>query len=132
MAAHEHLQGEQLRMFMRPHEVMGLVKESVDRPVMQSLEGLWKEKDEELDYGGYRTLNRSVKNKKGGVMRPITIVPPSGIHDRIYTMGQGHHRVVSALRAEKETGQERYIPVMYDPDFDYTQNPIFQTRLFKK
>lgn len=127
MAAKNHLQGEQLRMFMRPQEVMDFVKDSVDRPSRETMEDLWREKDEELDYG-YRHLYKTVRQQSGGVHRPITIIPPNYSSDDVYTMGQGHHRVVASLRAEKRTGKERYIPVVYDSDFNYSQGPMFSAR----
>ena len=125
MAASDHLQGEQLRMFMRPREVMDLVTESVDRPtarersyglpVRKSMEDVWEWKKEEA-------LERGLASNVGihGVQRPITIVPPHKEWNPTgYTMGQGHHRVAAAKVVEDESGSEYYIPVQYDEDFNY-------------
>ena len=127
MAASDHLQGEQLRMFMRPHEVMGLVTESVDRPtkreqsfglsVSRTMEQLWEGKRKDLG-DSHAGLEEDVE--RHGVEKPITIVPPhEEWNPEGYTMGQGHHRVVAAEMAEKETGAEQYLPVQYDEDFNY-------------
>jgi len=126
MAASDHLQGEQLRMFMRPREVMALVTESVDRPVGLSstvsstpgwtMEKVWEGKRKDLD-DSHAGLEEDVEIH--GVQKPITIVPPHKENPEGYTMGQGHHRVVAAEMAEDATGDEQYIPVQYDKDFNY-------------
>lgn len=100
---------------------MALVTESVDRPwgltVEKTMKDVWEGKREELD-GSHAGLKKNVEIH--GVQKPITIVPP---HKEWtlegYTMGQGHHRVVAAEMAEKETGAEQYLPVQYDEDFNY-------------
>lgn len=126
MAASDHLQGEQLRMFMRPREVMDLVTDSVDRPtarersyglpVRKSMEDVWEWKREETRVKG--KLSDDVKIH--GVRRPITVVPPHEEWNPTgYTMGQGHHRVTAAEMAEDASGGEYYIPVQYDEDFNY-------------
>ena len=43
-------------------------------------------------------------------------------HYKDFTMGQGHHRVKSAEVAEFKTGKEYYVPVVYDWDWDETDN----------
>lgn len=129
MAASDHLQGEQLRMFMRPREVMDLVTESVDRPTnrfvidglpaRKSMEDVWKQKGEEA-------LARGLTNniKVHGVQKPITIVPPHEEWNPTgYTMGQGHHRVAAAKFLEDASDSEYYIPVQYDEDFNYGHYP---------
>lgn len=126
MAASDHLQSEQLRMFMRPREVIDLVTESVDRPyAREQAWGLplsrtvkdvwdWKRAETRVD----ARLSDHVKIH--GVQKPITIVPPHEEWNPTgYTMGQGHHRVAAAEMAEDASGNEYYIPVQYDEDFNY-------------
>jgi hypothetical protein len=124
MAASDHLHHEQLRMFMRPHEVQKLVKESVDRRWIsdreRTMRNLWAWKKRDMKER-HKDLNVSVKTS--GVLNPIIIIPPSSQNYATkypkYTMGQGHHRVVAALNAEKTTKQEYYVPVVYDRDFNH-------------
>jgi hypothetical protein len=125
MSASDHLQGEQLRMFMRPREVQKLVKESVDRRWIwdknKTMRNLWKQKRSEVEGKAFKNVNVSVETL--GVLDPIIIIPPSSQNYATeyskYTMGQGHHRVMAALNAEKTTKQEYYVPVVYDRDFNH-------------
>lgn len=119
MAAHEHLNKNQLRMFMRPHEIYELVVDSIDRADGETLEDTWVNKESEIEDGSYNGLVDSVL--KEGVKRPITIMLNHG-HYKDFTMGQGHHRVKSAEYAEDATGKEYYVPIVYDWDWDETDN----------
>jgi hypothetical protein len=42
-------------------------------------------------------------------------------------MGNGHHRVAAALRVEKNTGREMYIPVVYDDNWNHTDERPVET-----
>lgn len=118
MPAHEHLNKNQLRMFMRPHEIYDLTVDSIDRADGETLEDTWVHKESEIN-DGYIDLANSVL--KEGVKRPITIMLNHG-HYKDFTMGQGHHRVKSAEYAEDATGKEYYVPVVYDWHWDETEN----------
>lgn len=134
MAAKDHLNNDQLRMFLRPSEIMGLVTDSVDRRQAvvqehyfrtgQPMEALWEDKTEELVTAPeHQKLLTSVAMY--GVKRPVTIIPPTSpsypTQHSDYTMGQGHHRVAAA----KELDDNMYIPVVYDWDFNHTNDPDY-------
>ena len=119
MAAHEHLNKNQLRMFMRPQEIYDLTVDSIDRADGETLEDTWVNKESEINDGSYNDLVDSVLEK--GVKRPITIMLNHG-HYKDFTMGQGHHRVKAAEYAEDATGKEYYVPVVYDWHWDETEN----------
>ena len=119
MAAHEHLNKNQLRMFMRPQEIYDLTVDSIDRAEGETLEDTWVNKESEIEDGSYNDLVDSVLEE--GVKRPITIMLNHG-HYKDFTMGQGHHRVKSAEYAEDATGKEYYVPVVYDWHWDETEN----------
>jgi len=80
------------------------------------MEKVWEGKRKDLD-DSHAGLEEDVEIH--GVQKPITIVPPHKENPEGYTMGQGHHRVVAAEMAEDATGDEQYIPVQYDKDFNY-------------
>jgi len=123
MPAHEHLNKDQLRMFMRPQEIYDLTVDSIDRAEGETLEDTWVNKESELEDGPYNHLVDSVLEK--GVKRPITIMLDHG-HYKDYTMGQGHHRVKSAEYAEDATGKEYYVPVVYDWHWDETEGDQYK------
>ena len=88
----------------------------------QPMEDLWRDKTNEVDnYFEFQVLSERLE--KDGVQKPVIIVPPSGPHYRTnteeYTMGQGHHRVAASKQLEDKEQQERYIPVIYDRDFNH-------------
>ena len=118
MPAHEHLNKDQLRMFMRPQEIYDLTIESIDRADGETLEDTWVNKESEIKDVMYHKLVNNVLEE--GVKRPITIMLNHG-HYKDYTMGQGHHRVKAAEYAEKATGKEYYVPVVYDWDYNETE-----------
>ena len=120
----EHLQGEQLKMFMTPHEIIGAVDDSVDRdPETQDIEDLWESKESELENNNdYKRLETSIK--KHGVKRPVTLTTGYGDEGTLY-MGDGHHRVVAAYRKQEQTGRQQYIPVIYSHDYAATAGSEF-------
>lgn len=135
MAASDHLNNDQLRMFMRPDEITGLVEDSVDRRQAeveehrfrpaQTMENLWKNKMSEVEkITQHQELAASVE--KSGVMRPVTIMPPT--EKEGWTMGEGHHRVMAAKRAEEKTGKQQYVPVVYSSDWAETNYPEYGMR----
>lgn len=136
MAASNHLNKEQLRMFLRPDEVVNLVDSSVDQQedyltgYKQTVDDLWKDKREELDK--FVTYSRLVPSiKKHGIQRPITIVPPDEYDiSKEFVMGEGHHRVMAAKALEEETGKEVYIPVVYSRHWDETSDPEYTPEPF--
>ena len=141
MAASDHLQGEQLRMFMRPSEIQDLVEDSVDvgyyqqfNPKIKNVDDVWKQKEQEMVNDYHVHLERDVEKK--GVEKPIVIIPPSSsnynTNYKTYTMGQGHHRVVAAKKAEQKTGQEQYLPVVYHKEMKYIPNAVNAREYFRK
>ena len=132
MAASDHLNSDQLRMFMRPDEITELVEDSVDRRQAeveehhfrpaQTMENLWKNKMSEVEkIPQHRVLAASIE--KVGVFRPVTIMPPTKREG--WTMGEGHHRVMAAKKAEEKTGKQQYVPVVYSSDWAETNNPEY-------
>ena len=123
MAARNHLNPYQYKLFMTGDEIKGLVTESVDRAMeytdvdpntgkeytvpTQTMDDVWADK-------GNKVLKNTIA--KEGVRRHVTIVPE---RDGTFTMGQGHHRVQAASDLAKE-GKTVYVPVMYDDDFNYS------------
>jgi len=88
----------------------------------QPMEDLWRDKTNEVDnYFEFQVLSERLE--KEGVHRPVIIIPPSSPHYRTsteeYTMGQGHHRVAASKQLEDKEQRERYIPVIYDWDFNH-------------
>lgn len=132
MAAKDHLNGDQLRMFMRPQEIINLVTSSIDQETNwddetkdQPLEELWNQKRAEVNKSvTYKDLKPSITYH--GVKRPITIVPGVDKHEPSYMMGEGHHRVMAADEVEKETGKEIYIPVVHSRYWDETNDSQYR------
>lgn len=125
----DHEDPNQLKLFMRPQELMGTVKHSVDEVIVdrdvrrekkqdKTMSSMWDIKRSELQGPHYSGLVDSIK--KHGVLRPVTIEDVSG---NPLTMGQGHHRVAAANMVEQQTGRQIFIPVVYDKEMDYTDNP---------
>lgn len=132
MAARNHLNQHQYKLFMTGDEIKGLVSDSVDRrsheisntildpnsfekvstgvpTPAETMDELWKSKESESS-----KLKDTIA--KEGVQRHVTIVPE---HDGTFTMGQGHHRVAAASALARE-GRQVYVPVVYDTDFNYS------------
>lgn len=120
MAASEHLNSRQLKLFMTPQEIMGSVVDSVDRGYDEPIEDLWDEKLEEskgaLKTNSGKSLYDSIADK--GVQRHVTLQQDGG-H---LVMGQGHHRVAAAADIAKRTGRQMYIPVVYDEGWNYSND----------
>jgi hypothetical protein len=108
----------QYKMFMRPREIKAAVADSVDREYSESMDKLWQDKAEESDY-----IIDDLQ-ERGTIRHPVTLQEahsfPSGIPE--LHMGQGHHRVAGAERYEKETGKQVLIPVVHDPNWNYTDS----------
>ena len=127
---------DQFRMFMRPHEIKELVPNSVDAfgegSKKKRMSRLWEHKEREITEdalsgagASYGDLKESIK--KVGVMRPVTLYTgmetPTGREP--VAMGQGHHRVAAAEMAERETGKDYYIPVIYSNDIHETEDDSY-------
>lgn len=121
MAAKDHLQGEQLRMFMRPHEIKGMIGSSEDmfhlhnpdlteeeQKQQETMPNLWAFKRHH--WGPWEKLQKSVE--KEGVENPIEVKIPSRPFFT-YRMREGHHRVLAAEMAEEATNKEYYVPITY-------------------
>lgn len=132
------LNSDQFRMFMRPHEIKELVPNSVDAfgegSKKKRMSRLWELKEKEIAEGvpidpasgaTYSDLKESIK--KVGVMRPVTLY--TGMETPLgrepVAMGQGHHRVAAAEMAERETGKDYYIPVIYSNDIHETEDSSY-------
>jgi hypothetical protein len=118
----------QYKLFMRPQELMDTIKRSVDEGIVsyqtrrygehgRVMNALWHQKSAELKGYPYHRLVDSIAQH--GVLRPITIEDYSGTP---LFMGQGHHRVVAAHQVEQQTGRQIYIPVVYNDDYNHTDN----------
>ena len=123
----------QYKLFMRPQELMSSIRHSVDESGVsyktlstknrdKILNEMWRQKDRELDNVIHTGLLNSIE--KHGILRPITIEDQP---DEPLTMGNGHHRVAAALRVEKNTGREMYIPVVYDDNWNHTDERPVET-----
>lgn len=121
--AKEHLQGEQLKMFMTPNEIIGSVDDSVDRNDDEDLDQLWEMKESELDNSpDYAKLKESVNEE--GVKRPVTLTTNYGGKGTLF-MGDGHHRVVAAYQKQEKTGRQQYVPVIYSNNYGETAGSDF-------
>lgn len=120
----------QLKLFMRPNEIMDTITDSIDVGMVdvqtrmtkkqpKIMKEVWSRKRRELRGKQYSGLTESIKQH--GVIRPITIQDIPGEPLRV---GQGHHRIVASAKVEKETGRQIYIPVVYDKNYNYTENPL--------
>lgn len=127
MAAKDHLNNYQYRLFMTGDEIKNLVSDSVDRKLAyqdvdpetgeeytvpeESMDDMWKDK-------GNQYLKDEIS--KVGIKRHVTIqTKPDGT----FTMGQGHHRVQASSDLAKE-GKEVYVPVIYDDDWNHTGDEL--------
>lgn len=121
MAAKDHLQGEQLRMFMRPHEIKGMVESSGDLSLLYNqnmteeevkqqvtMPNLWAFKRKH--WGPWEKLQKSVE--KEGVEKPIEVKGPTRSFPT-HRMVEGHHRVIAAEMAEEATNKEYYVPITH-------------------
>lgn len=124
------LNPQQLQMFMRPGEILAKTEgRSVDY-------GDYPGRTEAMLRGDVLTAAKRHHDdgpsvyesvKSGGVEKPVILSPGNKLSDVMggrFTsrheplwMGNGHHRVASALAAEQETGQAKYIPVIHDTDY---------------
>lgn len=124
MAAKDHLQGEQLRMFMRPHEIKDMIGSSEDmfylhnpeltdeeQKQQETMPNLWAFKRHH--WGPWERLQKDVE--KEGVKTPIEVGTPwrSSPRFNTYRMKEGHHRVIAAEMAEEATNKEYYVPITY-------------------
>jgi hypothetical protein len=115
----------QLKLFMRPQELMDTVKYSSDEGIVnretrnkgtreEIMSSVWGTKRSELYGPHYASLVNSIKTH--GVLRPVTI---EDIPGKPLAMGQGHHRVAAANMVEQQTGKPVFIPVTYDEDYSH-------------
>ena len=124
----DHEDPNQLKLFMRPQELMDTIRYSSDESVVdkstraegdrdKTMSSLWSIKRSELYGRHYSGLVESIKNH--GVLRPVTIEDRSGAP---LTMGQGHHRVAAANMVEQNTGKPVFIPVVYGDDAHHSDS----------
>lgn len=119
------LNPNQLKMFMRPDEVMDAVDGSYDFGTVRKLRNKVDTKlryeasapgsaDGYVGYDDQETgpsLYESVRD--GGVRDPIILQQRD---DGGVSMGNGHHRLAAAKMAEEKTGTDKYLPVLHDAD----------------
>ena len=127
MAAKDHLNNYQYRLFMTGDEIKNLVSDSVDRlhgyqDVDPDTGKTYKVPAETMDemWAGKSNISLREHIRKHGVNRHVTLVTEP---DGSFTMGQGHHRVQASSDLAKE-GKQVYVPVMYDHDFNYTGSQL--------
>lgn len=118
MAAHHHLNPNQMRMFMRPGEIKEHIAGSVDHEDVGK-GATWTGKQNDF-------LRNSIQGS--GVKTPVILTPAGSESARRYinadvasgggvVMGNGHHRVENAHRAEQATGRQVYVPVLHDEEY---------------
>lgn len=126
----DHEDPNQLKLFMRPQELMDTVQHSADEGIVDRdlrnkgtrkdiMTSVWGTKRRELYGPHYSGLVESIK--KHGVIRPVTI---EDIPNQPLSMGQGHHRVAAANMVEQQTGRQIYIPVTYDEDYSHGDSTV--------
>lgn len=100
MAASDHVNPNQLRLFMTPREIMSEYEPaSGDYMVGEDTRDVWKRKEREARISG---MTRSIREK--GVQVPVSLHP-----DWNEIMG-GHHRIAAAYSVDPDS----VIPVTYD------------------
>jgi hypothetical protein len=121
MTSPEHLNHDQLRLFMTGDEIKSLVSDSVDR--MPEYEE-WRDGEvqtvpaETMDemWAGKSSKRHQEMALNEGIQRHVTLqTNPDGT----FTMGQGHHRVQASSDLAKK-GHTIYLPVVYDTDWNYS------------
>jgi len=95
----------QLQMLMKPSEIRGMLKGSVDYVPTADPTRDWEGKAEDNKLG----LNESVA--KEGVRNPVIIDHWQQVRGEP-VMGNGHHRVQAAKELE-DSGKEIYVPVLH-------------------
>ena len=125
MSAKDNLNPDQLRMFMRPGEIMNMVTDSPDRHSGDTMGDHWDVKAQQVaEEPEFQQLKRSIK--KHGVKSPVSVYVDftpwedsegsdswtGSVHP--FALNDGHHRVVIADQLERETGKHVYLPVTYE------------------
>lgn len=125
MAAHQHLNPDQLRLFVDPEEHIASMTRSTDVALPQyrgSMSRMWEHKELESRGKPYQNradwmqphgagLYESVKTE--GVREPISVLlGPKGPIQH-----QGHHRIAAAAAVQRETGRKQHVPVEYQETY---------------
>lgn len=114
MAARDHINPQQLPMFMDAVSIQENVTGSVEESrYFPPSEELWDEKLAEAKHEGGPNPSLYSQIRRNGVEDPVTLIIPGG-HDLI--MGQGHHRVAAAAHIQRKTGKTKYVPIIHDYD----------------
>ena len=123
----DNLHPEQMRLFMRPSEIMSSVTGSEDAyEAGESLERTWDRKEWETKQpkgkhrsgGLYKTLKKEqVRNPVELYVRQGTKLNPWEPMSEHLEMGEGHHRVAAAAAVERATRGRvtHWVPVEYLP-----------------
>jgi hypothetical protein len=120
MAAHHHINPNQLALFVDPEEHIARMQHSTDTgggavPMHQ----MWERKEEESmepeGYGHGAGLYERLHPDIGGeqVRNPVHVwLGRTPAEDKQF---EGHHRIAASAAIQRETGEKRYVPVQYDP-----------------
>jgi len=109
--------GDQLQMFMRPHQLQSMP--SIDKREGEAESAVWDEKrSDNANVLQYSSVARSVGEV--GVRQPV--IAYHGRADKGPMMGNGHHRVAAADAAEKKTGKQSWVPGIHDKDWMGSEN----------
>lgn len=120
MSAANHLNPNQMFLFATGDEIMKQVDGSVDAANLGvEMDELWDRKAREAVDWDYPD-----KFSREGVQTPVTI-EHSGIDDA-FIMGQGHHRVATS-KILGDQGTPLFLPVVYDPDFNYSDSRAYKS-----
>lgn len=127
MSRKDHLNPNQLKLFMSPEEILSSVHDSVDLGYGEDMGDLMEQKLSEskgTPRGSQDSLYDSIS--RHGVKRHVTLEqdPDGGL-----IMGQGHHRVAAAADLNKRFGRTIEIPVIYDDwNWNYSNEHEYRER----
>ena len=125
MSAADAIHPDQLRLFMRPHEIIAATAGSVEtgeheigagNRTKAHLEEKLQRARRPGTSGESASLLESVTEH--GVQKPIILSNqgPNYTRSEHFWIGNGHHRLAAAQEAEATTGRQQYVPVIYDED----------------
>lgn len=122
MAASDHIQPYQMKLFMQAKDLMGVAADDANLVPLSDVPHITNKKVLEARRGseyhsrtaapeGSKTLYESIKKK--GVESPVLLsVWPTGENEYKEVLRDGHHRVAAA----NSINPEMYIPVRYTED----------------
>lgn len=117
MAASNHINKDQLAMFMSGNDIMNYVNESFDRHAYgeerETMEHLWERKLDESQKSADRDpdLYQSLASGWKDNQKPIQIAHETVKGEPVRYLLNGHHRAAAAADLQKRRGQEIYFPV---------------------